>query len=141
MTNMKEPTKADLLSELARLKAQNERLDRLVLTKRPELKRLRRVEVSIRNLAQALEWKAQEVGELHSELRELLGTDNDDLPSLMEMRGIFSGGCARVQAALASAPAVDAVDPSVPPRESGPRATEDSSSSSPASAPAAKEPE
>lgn len=110
---MRRPSVKDCLDELTRVKAENERLKRLVATQRPELNRLRHVEVHIRDLAHSLETKAGIVMELQQELAAMIGTNNDDLPSLMEMRGILSDGKDRVDAALSElsngTPAFDAV--------------------------------
>ncbi len=87
-------TVQDCLDEVQRLKAENERLTRLAMTRRPELTALRDIEVGLR--------ESRKFAELHAKAVEML-QGNDDLPSLMEMRGILSDGKERVDAALASA--------------------------------------
>lgn len=101
---MKRPSVNDCLDELRRVKAENERLNRLVQTQRPELDKLRRVEVLIRELAYSLASKAAIVGELQGELVALIGTNEDDLPSFDELLGIISDGRDRVDAALSTLP-------------------------------------
>lgn len=94
---MKEPTKKELLDELRRLTAENERLTRLVATQRPELQQLREVEVGLRGYLQN---GALELLRVYGLCVELLPTPHDDLPSLAELLGILSDGKERVDAAL-----------------------------------------
>ena len=96
---MRRPSVKECLDEVARLKAENERLTRLVQTQRPELEKLRRLVTLVRDV-----WNnvPRQLEHLHDEASALLPT-NDDLPSLMEMRGILSDGKDRVDAALRAA--------------------------------------
>lgn len=105
---MKKPSVAECLDEVRRLRLRNERLARLVTTKRPELQQLRNIETALRDY---LVNGAETLKRLHAEVCALLGTNDDDLPGLMEMAGILSDGRDRVLRALESASSVDAVDP------------------------------
>lgn len=102
---MKKPSVADCLDEVRRLRAENERLKRLVASQRPELPRLRELATQLRDLGFNLPMK---LDELHKEAQALLGGD-DDLPSLEEMYGCLSDGRDRVHAALES-PAIEAAE-------------------------------
>lgn len=97
---MREPTKKDLLGEIRRLSAENERLERLVKTQRPELDRLRDVECRLRDMA--FNWPMR-ITELHELAAGLLPANGDDLPSLVELQGIMGKGKERVDAAIAKA--------------------------------------
>lgn len=107
---MKRPSVKECLEEVQRLRAENERLQRLVLTKRPEIDQMRRVESELRDY---IVNGAETLKRLHSDVCELLGTKDADLPGFLEMAGILSDGRERVHAALESLDAVDAVDPHV----------------------------
>lgn len=122
---MKRPRVADCLAEVERLKAENERLERLVKTQRPELESLRTVACIVRDLGFNLPSKLEE---LRVALDGLLPANDDDLPSLREIFGILSDGRERVYAALEPAPAADAVDPQVD--STGNPSTRDETSSS-----------
>jgi hypothetical protein len=77
-----------LTHDLRRLEAENARLIRLVKTQRPELGALRRIESELRgylfNGAKTLE-------RLHEDLTALLPSNDDDLPSIEEVAGLFRG--------------------------------------------------
>lgn len=90
------PSVEDCLDEIRRLRAENARLNRLVLTNRPELERLRKAEVMLRDFKL---WHQQRLDEAHEIVASLLPND-DDLHSLAEMRGCLSEGADRVDAAL-----------------------------------------
>lgn len=105
---MKKPSVADCLDEIRRLRAENERLKRLVQTQRPELPRLRNIEVALRDY---LMNGADTLKRLHGEVRELLGTNGDDLPGFAEMAGMLSVGAHRVDHAVGEPETDDAVDP------------------------------
>jgi hypothetical protein len=77
------------------LRAENKRLKRLAATQRPELAKLREVEVQLRDVLGSNGTRLQS---LHEAVKALMGTD-DDLPNLLEMCGILSDGKERVDAA------------------------------------------
>jgi hypothetical protein len=87
------PTLQDALDEVRRLKAENARLGRLVKTQRPELARLRRIEVGLRDY---LNNGARRLEALHVDLLALLPAGDDDLPSVEEVSGILGEGKFRV---------------------------------------------
>lgn len=94
---MKRPSVNECLAEVERLKVENERLNRLVKTQRPELEKLRDVECSLREYILN---GAESMKRLHADVCALLGTNGDDLPGFMEMLGILSDGRERVYAAI-----------------------------------------
>ena len=94
---MKKPSVNDCLDEIRRLRAENERLTRLVKTKRPELSALREVAVAIRDWADSVPRLSEKVEAL------LAATNEDDLPSFDEFLGCLSDGSVRVDAALSEA--------------------------------------
>lgn len=96
-----EPTVEDCLNEIRRIGAENKRLKRLVQTQRPELEQLRRVISGIHELNNNV---PRQLEDLAAEAEAVLGTSNDDLPSLTEMYGIMSDGKERVDAALVPPP-------------------------------------
>lgn len=106
---MRRPSVKDCLDELTRIKAENERLKRLVATQRPELDQLRHVITLVRDM-----WNnvPRQLEHLNDEASALMVTD-DDLPTFAEIRGILSDGKDRVDAALSAlpngTPAFDAV--------------------------------
>lgn len=91
-------TKNDLLNELVRLKAENERLKRLVATQRPELQSLRDLEVALRGHIQQ---SARDFERMHDAARAMLG-GQDDLPNLKELFGCMGEGAAEVERAYAA---------------------------------------
>jgi hypothetical protein len=105
---VKKPSVKDCLDEIERLRAENKRLKRLAATQRPELAKLREVEVQLRDV---LGFNGTRLQSLHEAVKALMGTD-DDLPNLLEMCGILSDGKERVDAAVnerhsAAAPPTD----------------------------------
>jgi hypothetical protein len=98
---MRAPSRADLLDEIRRLKAENERLTRLVKTQRPELEQLRSIEVALRDY---LLNGAESLKRLHGHVKTLLPSDDADLPSMMELFGILSNSKERVDHALQREP-------------------------------------
>lgn len=106
---MKEPTKAELLTELRRYRAENERLNRLIQMQRPDRDSIQDVACAVRDLAFEFEMKAGYLGELRDKLYALLGPDN--LPSIMEVSGIFGAGRDRVEAAMGEPTPINVVDP------------------------------
>ena len=94
---MRQPTKADLLDEIRRLKAENERLTRLVETQRPELDSLRQLYRHVRDLHRDVPYQLDQAVKM---AEAILPANRDDLPSVSEMCGIASKGRKRVNAAL-----------------------------------------
>lgn len=93
---MRGPSVKDCLAEVSRLRAENERLTRLVATQRPELDRLRQIEYGLREYLQN---GAESIVRVHALAQSLL-PGNDDLPTMAECCGILSDGKDRVDAAL-----------------------------------------
>jgi hypothetical protein len=93
---MEPPTRQDLMDEVVRLTAENERLNRLVKSQRPELEALRNIEVRLRDY---LDNGARSVAEVHQAVQSLL-PGYDDLPKFAELLGILSDGKDRVDAAI-----------------------------------------
>lgn len=94
---MRPPSRRDLLDEVRRLTAENERLTRLVATQRPELESLRRIEVGLRDY---LDNGAKAIEELHEACVALLPEGDTDLTTFDELLGCMSDGRDRVEAAL-----------------------------------------
>lgn len=92
---MKRPSVNECLSEIERLRAENQRLTRLAQSQRPELEALRDIEVGLRDFL----LQADRLVALHAAARRLL-PGNDDLPGLMELSGICSNGRTRIDAIL-----------------------------------------
>lgn len=93
---MKKPSVRECLEDIRRLRAENERLRRVIEQQRPELASLRNIATGLRDYVFNGHMKLRD---LYLDVQALL-PGNDDLPSLTEMGGIFSAGAHRVDEAI-----------------------------------------